>query len=99
MRQVMKTTRIRVDDAHHGVERGDATRHGVRLGIDCAQCCGALMSIPLVTGIMDLRVMGVVAVAITAERVARAKVQVAWGVGAASVGAGALLLARAAGLG
>ncbi|HET7188000.1 MAG TPA: DUF2182 domain-containing protein, partial [Gemmatimonadaceae bacterium] len=74
-------------------------RYGVRLGIDCARCCIGLMAIPLVVGIMDLRVMGAVAVAITAERLAPAGMHVARGVGVASVGAGVVLLARAAGLG
>lgn len=82
-----------------GRDAGMAWRHGVRLGIDCAQCCAGLMAIPLVAGIMDLRVMGAVTVAVTAERLAPARMQVARGVGVAGVGAGAMLIARAAGLG
>ena len=83
----------------HSARAGMAWRYGVRLGVDCAQCCAGLMAIPLVVGIMDLRVMVAVAVAITAARVAPARMLVARRVGAASVGAGVLLLARAAGLG
>jgi predicted metal-binding membrane protein len=75
----------------------DAWSHGVRLGIDCVQCCAGLMAIPLVVGIMDLRVMGVVTAAITAERLAPAGLRVAQGIGAACVGAGLLVIARAAG--
>jgi predicted metal-binding membrane protein len=78
---------------------GAAWRHGVRLGIDCAGCCAGLMTIPLVVGIMDLRVMAVVAAAITAESLAPAGMRVARGIGAVGVGAGAFLIVRAAGLG
>lgn len=80
-------------------DAGKAWRYGVRLGVDCARCCAGLMAIPLVVGIMDLRVMGVVAVAISAERLAPAGIRVARGVGGASVGAGMVLLARAVGVG
>jgi predicted metal-binding membrane protein len=80
-------------------DAGTAWRHGVRLGVDCAQCCAGLMVIPLVVGIMDLRVMTVVAAAITAERLAPAGMSVARGIGAVGIGAGALMIVRAAGLG
>ena len=46
-----------------------AWRHGVRLGFDCAGCCGNLMVVLLVLGVMDLRVMAVIGALITAERV------------------------------
>jgi predicted metal-binding membrane protein len=75
-----------------------AWRHGLRLGLDCARCCAGLMAIPLVIGIMDLRVMAVVAVAITAERLAPAGVHVERVIGAVVVGAGVFLIAQAAGL-
>jgi predicted metal-binding membrane protein len=78
---------------------GTAWRHGVRLGLHCGRCCGNLMVILLVLGIMDLRVMAVVAAAITAERLAPAGARVARALGAVAVGAGLLLIARAAGLG
>jgi len=51
---------------------GAALRYGVRLGIDCARCCGNLMAILLVAGIMDLRAMAIVTAAITFERLAPA---------------------------
>jgi predicted metal-binding membrane protein len=57
------------------------------------------MAILLVIGVMDLRAMAIVAAAITAERLAPAGERVARGVGAVGVGAGLLLIARAAGLG
>src|SRR4029077_17547216 len=78
---------------------GTAWRHGVRLGLHCGPCCGNLMVIPLVLGIMDLRVMAVVTAAITAERLAPAGERVPRALGAVAIGTGLLLLARAAGLG
>jgi predicted metal-binding membrane protein len=75
-----------------------AWRHGLRLGLDCAYCCAGLTAILLVVGVMDLRAMAVVAAAITAERVAPAGDRVARAIGAAVVGSGVFLIARAAGL-
>jgi predicted metal-binding membrane protein len=80
-------------------DAGTAWRHGVRLGLHCTQCCAGLIAILLVVGVMDLRVMAVVAAAITAERLAPAGERVARAIGAVVVGAGLILLARAAGLG
>jgi predicted metal-binding membrane protein len=82
----------------HG-DAGTAWRYGMHLGVDCARCCAGLMVIPLVMGIMDLRVMAAVTVAITAERLAPAGMRVARGVGVVGVGVGLLLLVRAPGLG
>jgi predicted metal-binding membrane protein len=78
---------------------GTAWRHGLRLGLQCGHCCAGLMVIPLVVGIMDLRVMAVVTTAVTAERLAPAGLRVAQAVGTVVVGAGLLMIARAAGLG
>jgi len=52
----------------------------------------------LVLGVMDLRAMAVVGAAITIERLAPAGERVARVIGVVFVGAGLLLLARAAGL-
>jgi predicted metal-binding membrane protein len=76
-----------------------AWRHGLRLGLHCCQCCAGLMAILLVVGVMDLRAMAVVAAAITVERLAPAGQRIARAIGAVVVGAGLLLIARAAGLG
>ncbi len=73
-----------------------AWREGLRLGLHCCQCCAGLMSILLVVGVMDLRAMTAVAAAITAERLAPAGERVARVIGVAVVGAGLLLIARAA---
>jgi predicted metal-binding membrane protein len=76
-----------------------AWRHGMRLGLHCSNCCAGPMAILLVMGVMDLHAMAVVAAAITSERLAPAGERVARTIGAAVVGAGLFLIARAAGLG
>jgi predicted metal-binding membrane protein len=76
-----------------------AWRHGLRLGLHCSHCCAGLMAILLVIGVMNLRAMAVVAAAITVERLAPASARVARAIGAVVVGAGVLLIARAAGRG
>jgi predicted metal-binding membrane protein len=80
-------------------DAGTAWRHGLRLGVHCCSCCAGLMAILLVIGVMDLRAMAVVAAAITLERLAPAGERVARAIGVVVVGAGVLLIARAAGLG
>jgi predicted metal-binding membrane protein len=80
-------------------DAGTAWRHGLRLGLHCSYCCGGLMAILLVIGVMDLRAMAVVTAAITVERLAPAGERVARAIGAVVVGAGLFLIARAAGLG
>lgn len=70
--------------------------HGMHLGTQCALCCGNLMAIVLVTGVMDLAAMAAVAVAITLERVLPTGERVARGIGWMAVGAGLwILLLRA----
>ena len=80
-------------------DAGTAWRHGLRLGVHCAKCNVGLMAILLGLGVMDLRAMVVVAAAITVERLAPAGERVARATGAVVIGAGLLLIARAAGLG
>jgi predicted metal-binding membrane protein len=75
-----------------------AWRHGLRLGLHCTRCCAGLMAILLVVGVMDLRAMAVVAAAITVERLAPAGERAARATGTVLVGAGLVLIARAAGL-
>lgn len=75
-----------------------AWRYGLRLGLHCVCCCVGLNAILLVIGVMDLNVMGVVAAAITVERLAPAGGRVVRAIGAIAVGAGLFLIARAAGL-
>jgi predicted metal-binding membrane protein len=79
-------------------DAGAAWRHGLRLGLHCCCCCGGLTAILLVIGIMDIRAMAVVGAAITVERLAPGGERVARATGAAAVGAGLFLIARATGL-
>jgi predicted metal-binding membrane protein len=79
-------------------DAGTAWRHGVQLGIQCCRCCANLMVILLVAGIMDLRVMAVVAAAITFERLAPVGELVARTAGFVLAGAGLFLIVRAAAL-
>lgn len=73
-----------------------AWRSGLRLGVHCSYCCANLTAILLVIGMMDLRAMTVVTVAITAERLAPEGQRVAHGVGVVTIGAGLLIIAKAA---
>ena len=72
-----------------------AWRQGLRLGLDCNVGCAGLTAILLVTGVMDLRAMSLVTVAITAERLAADGARVARMTGYASVVAGSVMIARA----
>jgi predicted metal-binding membrane protein len=76
-----------------------AWRHGLRLGLHCSYCCASLTMVLLVAGVMDLRVMAVVAAAVTAERLAPHGERVAPVIGGVAVCAGVLLIAQAVGLG
>jgi predicted metal-binding membrane protein len=79
-------------------DAGTAWRHGLRLGLHCSYSCAGLTAILFVIGVMDLRVMAVVTAAITVERLAPASERVARAIGGVAIGAGVLLIARAAGL-
>ena len=80
-------------------DAGGAWRYGLRLGLNCCYCCAGLTMILLVIGVMDLRVMAAVATATTVERLAPSGDRVARAIGVVVVGAGLLLVARAAVLG
>lgn len=75
-----------------------AWRQGLRFGFHCGLSCANLTAILLVIGVMDLRAMGFVTAAITAERLAPAR-RVAQVIGAVVIGAALLQIARASGLG
>ncbi|KMW48490.1 DUF2182 domain-containing protein [Ralstonia insidiosa] len=76
-----------------------AWRHGVRLGLRCSGACAGLTAILLATGVMDLRVMAVVAAAITVERLAPGGKAVSRVIGAIATVAGVFLTVQAATLG
>jgi predicted metal-binding membrane protein len=80
-------------------DAGTAWRLGIRLGLHCSYCCAGLTAVLLVVGVVDLRVMAVVAAAITVERLAPASARAARAIGAIAVLAGLFLIALAAGLG
>lgn len=81
----------------HGQEAhfGSAFRHGLDLGLHCNYCCAGLTAILVAGGVMNLRLMILVASAITAERVAPDGQRVARAIGAVAMAAGVLLIARA----
>ena len=81
------------------VDASSAWRHGVRLGVHCSHSCAGLTAVALCFGVMDLRVMAVVAAAITAEHLASAGALVARVFGTMGVATGLCLIAAAAGLG
>lgn len=49
-------------------------RAGTRLGLRCVHCCAPLTAVLLVCGIMDVRVMALVTIAIGAERLVSARI-------------------------
>jgi predicted metal-binding membrane protein len=73
-----------------------AWRHGLCLGVHCGYSCAAAMASLLVVGVMDIRAMALVTLAITLERLAPAGERVAHVIGAAVVCGGLLLIGRAA---
>ncbi|HTI65526.1 MAG TPA: DUF2182 domain-containing protein, partial [Gemmatimonadaceae bacterium] len=80
------------------VGAGDAWRDGTRLGLRCVACCGNLMLIPLVIGMMDLSVMAAVGAAIAVERLSPRGERAARVTGVVILATGVLLVARAVGL-
>ena len=73
-----------------------AWRHGLRLGLHCCYCCASLTALLFVVGVMDVRAMVGVTLAITVERLAPNGARVARGIGVILCAAGLVLIARAA---
>ena len=69
--------------------------YGLRLGMNCALCCFGFMAILLVIGVMDLRVMAIVSVAITIERLLPRPKFAVRAAGILMLIAGAVLILRA----
>jgi predicted metal-binding membrane protein len=78
------------------VDAVTAWQQGLRLGLHCTYACAGFTAILLVIGVTDLRIMGLVTAAITAERLAPNRERVARAIGIVVVGIGLLLIARAA---
>ena len=74
-----------------------AWRQGVRFGLHCSLSCANLTAVLLVIGVMDLRTMALVTATITAERLTPVGERVAQAIGFFVVGAGLILIVRAAG--
>ena len=72
-----------------------AWRHGVRLGVHCGACTLGLTAVLLVMGVMDLLTMGIVTLAMTAERLAPNGVRVARVIGTGLMVMGFVLIGRA----
>jgi predicted metal-binding membrane protein len=72
-----------------------AWQYGLRWGLHCSYCCAGPTAVLLTFGVMNLRAMVLVMLAITAERLAPAGDRVARAIGAVAVVAGLLLIARA----
>lgn len=82
-------------DAHGDARR--AWRHGLHHGLHCVRCCAGLTLILLAWGMMDVRAMALITVAITAERWAASPLPIVRTIGATAVVAGLLMIARATG--
>ena len=74
---------------------GAAWRRGISLGVDCVLCCVPFMTLLVVTGMMNLAMIALTALAITVERVAREPALVVRLAGVLVIGAGALEIVRA----
>ena len=83
------------DGAGQGAGAAAAIGQGLRLGLACCTSCAGLTALLLVGGVMDLRGMAVIGLAITAERLTPAGERVARGIGALMLGAGVVQLAQA----
>lgn len=75
-----------------------AWRDGVRLGMHCTMSCLGPMAALLAVGMMDVRAIGVVAAAVTGERLVPNGARAARATGAIALGAGVLVLVRAIGV-
>jgi predicted metal-binding membrane protein len=78
---------------------GGAFRMGLGHGAYCLGCCGILMGLLFVTGVMNLLWVAVIAAFVLVEKVAPAGVLVGRVAGVALIAAGLALVGRAAGLG
>jgi predicted metal-binding membrane protein len=76
-------------------DTGTAWLHGLRLGLHCCYCSLGLTAVLLVIGIMDLRMMTAVTIAVTAERLAPGGERIARAIGAVVVVVGLGLIMHA----
>jgi predicted metal-binding membrane protein len=79
----------------HGTGPVAAIGQGLRLGLACSASCAGLTALLLAGGVMDLRAMVIVALAITAERLGSAGERIAGATGGLMLGAGVIQLTQA----
>lgn len=72
-----------------------AWRHGLRIGLQCSYCCAGFTAVLLAIGVMDLRAMAVVTVAISLERLAPVGERVARATGVAVISVGLAMILSA----
>jgi predicted metal-binding membrane protein len=68
-----------------------AWRYGLRLGLQCSYCCAGFTAILLAIGVMDLRAMAVVTIAISLERLLPIGERVARATGVVVVAVGLIM--------
>jgi predicted metal-binding membrane protein len=77
------------------IDTARALRHGLELGMQCASCCGGMMIVLLLVGMMDMVAMAIVSAAITLERIAPSGELAAKTTGVIAVAAGLVFVVRA----
>ena len=71
----------------------DAFVDGLSMGVDCIRCCAGTTAILFVLGVMDLAIMALVTVAISAERLLAGGEWIARGIGVLMLASGVLMIA------
>lgn len=74
-----------------------AWRHGLRLGLRCCYCCASQTAVLLAVGAMNPGAMVIVAVAISAERLAPAGERIARATGGVAIAAGVFMVMQSTG--
>jgi len=73
---------------------GAAWRRGTRFGVACVLCCLPLMTVLVVLGMMSLPLIALLAVAITAERIAREPARIVRLVGMLAIAIGVFAIVK-----
>jgi len=91
-RSLICCRRAMADTGRCATDSAAAWRCGLHHGLRCCHCCAGLTAVLLAAGAMDLRVMALITLAITAERLAPARVPMWRVVGAVTVSIGVCAL-------
>ena len=73
------------------VDSSSAWRYGLRFGLQCSYCCAGFTAILLAIGVMDLRAMAIVTIAISLERLLPVGDRVARATGVVVVAVGLIM--------